>query len=50
MAGREVQQAHGARKERGTGTWGRVRIVADTGGAWWRVEARAREAETSAGA
>ena len=60
VAGREVQQAHGARKERGTGAWGRVRIVADTGGAWWRVaarggawqrvEARAREAETLAGA
>ena len=53
MAGREVQQAHGvrvAREERGTGACGRVRSVADTGGAWQRVEARAREAETSTGA
>ena len=29
---------------------GRVRSMADTGGAWQRVEVRAREAETSAGA
>ena len=36
--------------ERGTGTWGRVRRVADTDDTWQRVEARAREAETSAGA
>ena len=53
MAGREVQQARGtrgAREQRGTGAWGSVRIVANTGGAWQRVEARAREAETSAGA
>ena len=36
--------------ERGTGTWGRVRRVADTDDTWRRVEACAHEAETSADA
>ena len=47
MAGREAQQARGARGQ--TWDW----RVADTGGAWWRVAAcgaRPREAGTSAGA
>ena len=53
MAGREAQQAHGARGACGRAWDWRVRCVADTGGAWWRVAARgarAREAGTLAGA
>ena len=37
MAGREAQQAHGACGR--AWDW-RVRRVADTGGAWWRVLVR----------
>ena len=50
VASREPQQVRGACKERGIGTWERMRNVADTGGTWRRVEVRAREAETSASA
>ena len=38
MAGREAQQAREARGARGRAWDWRVRRVADTGGAWWRVE------------
>ena len=38
VAGREAQQAREARGARGRAWDWRVRRVADTGGAWWRVE------------
>ena len=38
MAGSEAQQARGAHEESGTSAWGRMRRVADTDGAWRRME------------